>query len=172
MPRLSTRVIRTFVLATLAGSCLHFVYAFLPNPITALFSPVNESLWEHLKILFWPGLVSALILSRGADRGTLAHRLLSLLLAGAAMLCVGYGYHILLGGESLAFDIILYVLAMALCFLLPGAFRKPFSAGKRELVVLITAAVGAAILLFTFLPPAWILFTDLSGANTWSRIPC
>lgn len=172
MPRLSKRSVRIFVLATLAGSCLHFVYAFLPNPVTALFSPVNESLWEHLKILFWPGLVSALALSRGGDRGTLAPRLLSLLLSGAAMLGVGYGYHILLGGESLAFDIVLYVLAMALCFLLPGAFRKPFSAGRRELIVLITAAVGAAILLFTFLPPALLLFTDLSGANTWSRLPC
>ena len=42
----------TFVVATLAGSCLHFVYALWPNGLTALLAPVNESLWEHVKILY------------------------------------------------------------------------------------------------------------------------
>lgn len=172
MSRLSKKAIVAFVLATLAGSCLHFVYTLFPNPITALFSPVNESLWEHLKIIFWPGLVAALALSRGEERWMLAPRLLCLLVASAGMLGVGYLYHIPLGGEALAFDLCLYVLMMALCFLLPSAFQKPFQNSRRDLVFLLAAALGAAILLFTFLPPGLLLFTDLSGANTWSQIPC
>ena len=54
MSRLSKAALITFVVATLAGSCLHFLYALWPNGLTALLAPVNESLWEHVKILYWP----------------------------------------------------------------------------------------------------------------------
>ena len=59
MPRLSKNTLIAFVAATLAGACLHFVYALAPNFVTAVFSPVNESLWEHVKIIFWPVLATA-----------------------------------------------------------------------------------------------------------------
>ena len=32
----------------------HFLYEWLPNPFFALFAPVSESVWEHLKIVFYP----------------------------------------------------------------------------------------------------------------------
>ena len=68
LPRFSKAALFAFVIATLAGSCLHFVHDLFPSPVTALFSPVNESLWEHLKILFWPYLVSILLLSHLGER--------------------------------------------------------------------------------------------------------
>ena len=37
--------------------------------------------------------------------------------------------------------------------------------------VLAVLALGAALVLFTFLPPDCPLFLDLSGVNTWSTIP-
>ena len=36
--------------AILAGAGLHFLWQALPNPLFALISPVNESVWEHLKL--------------------------------------------------------------------------------------------------------------------------
>ena len=30
----------------------HFIYKWLPNPITSIFFPVNESIWEHMKMLY------------------------------------------------------------------------------------------------------------------------
>ncbi len=32
----------------------HFMYEWIPNIITSLFFPVNESIWEHMKLLFIP----------------------------------------------------------------------------------------------------------------------
>ena len=55
--------------AILAGAGLHFLWQALPNPLFALISPVNESVWEHLKLLYWPMLAAALVLARG--RGAL-----------------------------------------------------------------------------------------------------
>ena len=41
-------VIGTFVLSFL----FHFAYEFLPNFIFSIFFPVNESVWEHMKLLY------------------------------------------------------------------------------------------------------------------------
>ena len=52
-----------FLLTALAGCLLHGLYALWPNAFTALVSPIWESLWEHLKILVWPYLAAALVLT-------------------------------------------------------------------------------------------------------------
>ena len=40
------------------GTFLHFLFQWTANhPAIALFSPVNESIWEHLKLLFFPVLL-------------------------------------------------------------------------------------------------------------------
>ena len=58
-----------FFLTALAGAGLHFVYELCPLPIVGLFAPVNESVWEHLKLFFWPFLAAAFVLTRGQADG-------------------------------------------------------------------------------------------------------
>ncbi len=41
-------VIITFLLTVL----YHFLYEWFPNPIFEIFFPVNESIWEHMKLLY------------------------------------------------------------------------------------------------------------------------
>ena len=48
MPRLSKNTLIAFVAATLAGACLHFVYALAPNFVTAVFSPRWGWAWRSL----------------------------------------------------------------------------------------------------------------------------
>ena len=173
MWRVSKKLLTAFVAATLCGACLHFVYAMLPDPVTALFSPINESLWEHVKILFWPYLAAALLLTRGGEKGCRTPWFLSAIILSAAMLVFGWVYHIAMGGESLAVDVGAYVLLMAAGFLLlPGALRKVGENGLlRDVLGLAVIVLAAALVLFTFLPPDNILFVDLSGVNTWATIP-
>ena len=72
-----------FTLAVLGGAALHFLYDVWPNPLTAVLAPVNESVWEHLKLLYWPFLAAAFVLARGADdaRGRWCGLLVGLLAA-------------------------------------------------------------------------------------------
>ena len=162
LPRFSKAALFAFVIATLAGSCLHFVHDLFPSPVTALFSPVNESLWEHLKILFWPYLVSILLLSHLGERASLYPRLIALPILSALMLMIGYLFHITFQADSLAFDIILYVLLMAAGFFLPRPLKRPLSRRLQILIFAIVSALGVVIVLFTFFPPHPLLFTDLS----------
>lgn len=51
-------VIFTWIL----GTILHFLYEWSgDNKIIASFSAVNESTWEHLKLVFFPMLITTII---------------------------------------------------------------------------------------------------------------
>ena len=38
----------------------HFLYDLIPNNFTAIFFPVNESIWEHMKLLYTPIILTSL----------------------------------------------------------------------------------------------------------------
>lgn len=165
----SPRLFFAFALAALAGVCLHFVYDLLPCAVTALFSPVNESIWEHLKLIYWPYLAAMALVTGKAGRGNRGSWLFTLLVISVAMLTAGYVYHISLGGDSVAFDIGLYIVLIAAGFWLPGRLKN--CAGHSAPVLFLTVLLGFCIVLFTFLPPDHILFADLSAVHTWYTIP-
>ena len=51
-----------FALVTFGGTILHFLYDWTGGSILAApFSGVNESTWEHMKLLFWPLVLFALV---------------------------------------------------------------------------------------------------------------
>ena len=150
-----------FLLTVLAGSALHFLYDIWPNPLTAVLAPVNESVWEHLKLLYWPFLAAAFVLARGADDargrwcGLLAGLLAApLLLLGAYyLLACGFGVH------GLWLDLLLYVLAMGAGFFL--AFRlqhRALPGWLCGLFVIAAGVYGAALALFSFAPPELPIF--------------
>ncbi|MCI9155356.1 MAG: hypothetical protein HFF44_00265 [Lawsonibacter sp.] len=165
------QLIITWIATLLAGFVLHFVYEWCPNAVTALFSPINESLWEHIKLIFWPFLGAALILNR--DRpGGVRPWLLVLPLLCALTLVLGWVYHVTLGGEAMWVDIALYVLVMTLGFWLATRFSGPFKGVKWLLPILAAAVLAALIGWFTLYPPEGLLFRDLAAVGSWLPLPC
>ena len=58
---LKFEIISTIMIMIL-GTILHFEYDWTNNNvIVGIFSPVNESVWEHLKLLFYPMLLMLII---------------------------------------------------------------------------------------------------------------
>ena len=50
------------IFSIIFGTLLHFLYEWSnENQIIALFSAVNESTWEHLKLVFFPMLVAGIV---------------------------------------------------------------------------------------------------------------
>lgn len=51
-----------FFFISILGVLLHFTYEWSnDNPAVGLFSAVNESTWEHLKLIFFPMLLLTMI---------------------------------------------------------------------------------------------------------------
>ena len=85
----SWNLLRTFVCVTLAGTMLHGLFDLWPSILTEFVAPVNESIWEHMKIVFWPLLVGLTMLY---DKGKWGSVLLSVLLCCGLMLAFGAGF--------------------------------------------------------------------------------
>ncbi len=172
MERSTKKLILYYLIAAGSGVLLHFLFSWCPNPVLALISPVRESIWEHVKLLYFPLLGAALLLGRG-NGNSRAPWLLSIPVVCAAMLGAGYLYHVTLRGEQLWVDLALYFLLLAVGFLLPRALWPLCEwPGTEKAAVALVALLGALIVWFTFFPPDGALFADLSGAiRTFLTIP-
>ena len=150
-----------WLLTSLAGTLLHFAYAWWPNVLTAIFAPVNESVWEHLKLLFWPYLAAAWLLLRRDPapwRGWTGH-LAALLAMPAALLGSYYALRAGFGLEALWLDIGLYYLTLAAGFALAWHIGR-YSTGRFAACLLLPVCIYALLLtLFSFAAPALPVFT-------------
>lgn len=155
------RYIIAFIVAAAAGSALHFLYGVLPNPLTALISPINESIWEHLKLLFWPTLVAAWVLSMTTEEKVRLWSgfFLAQLVMPVFLLCAYYLLKCAFHVEYLLVDLGLYFVTMAGGFLLAY-----FAAKSRKLesaapwLLLPVMLYGASLILFTFAAPPLPVF--------------
>ena len=151
-----------WLLSSLVGTLLHFVYDWWPNALTAIFTPVNESVWEHLKLLFWPYLAAAWVLVRTEWepwRAWTGH--LTALLAMPAIL-LGVYYALLAGFDAGAdwFNIVLYYLVMAAGFVLARHVGR-YASGRFAAPLLLAVCVYALLLtLFSFAPPTLPVFVS------------
>ena len=155
------RFVLTALLAALTGSALHFLYDLWPNAITALISPVNESVWEHFKLLFWPTLIATFFLTKKAEKPISLWGAVFLVLPLMPVFLGGM-YYLLSGGfsvMSLPVDIGLYFLTMLLAFLLIYGLRKSALTEKLAgYLLMLTIFYGAALILFTFAAPPLGIF--------------
>jgi hypothetical protein len=154
------------VLMALAGSALHFVFAWTGNwPAAALIAAVNESIWEHLKLAFWPGLAWALIPVRAADvtlRIRLAVKGISLALTAALIVGAFLSYTSILGRNLLVLDIGTFVGAILAGQLVSAWLMARWSVSPVRLGIgrALLALQLAAYSLFTYFPPDFWLFVD------------
>lgn len=154
------RYVIAAIAAAAAGTVLHFLYRLSPNLLSALLSPVNESVWEHLKLLFWPILGATLVLSvREPCRVRLWSGFLTALLAMPMFLLSLYYLLRLLGISGLAVEIVLYYLTMFAGFRLA---RWLYQTGKLQrytgILLMFVLLYGSGLILFTFAAPPLPIF--------------
>lgn len=109
------------LLVTLAlGNLLHFVYEWSgDSPLTAPIAAVNESTWEHMKLLAVPWVLFSLVerAARGRSGGTVPMaRALGLLAGLAAIPLLYYTYRGILGFDVMVVDILIFQAAVLLGF--------------------------------------------------------
>jgi hypothetical protein len=150
----------------LAGSALHFAFGWAGGwrPL-ALVAAVNESIWEHLKLAFWPGLAWALLTRPGAGlpRGRrLAAAGIGLAAVSVLIVAVFTGYTRILGTNLLALDIGTFVLAVLTGQGVVAALLRagPLPRGLVAAGLALLLAQVLAFSLFTFHPPAHWLFVE------------
>lgn len=150
------------------GSCFHFLFEFLGKvPIIGAFTPVNESVWEHSKMLLlpiigWWILFYALKKKKyNIDTGKwFTGMLASLLTSIITMIVVYYFYTQAFGVEILLVDILILFLAILVGQLL-GYHVYKFGKGlSLSVSIMISVIIILVFIIWTFNPPELPLFYD------------
>ena len=152
-----------FVLVT--GTALHFVYGWSGgHPVAGALSAVNESVWEHMKLVFFPILVWSLLLPAGIRKDFPAMR--CALLAGGLLgtwlvPVLFYTYSGILGRNLALIDIGIFYAAVLAAFWTARKLRDPERAEKVcPFILFISAVMLLAFFLFTFAPPDIGMFAE------------
>lgn len=156
------------IFVSIAGTLAHFVYAISgENGFAALFVPVNESVWEHLKLLWFPYIIFAAVQfflpGRKDSASFWAAKAAGAYMGALFIATFFYTYSGALGETVTAIDILSFYLGVL------GAFgtdyvlmRSARPAPKAAAAMGIAALAGMTLLffLFTYHPPQIALFED------------
>lgn len=153
-----------FLFVSILGTVLHFTYDLTGEHLAMAFiSAVNESVWEHMKLFFFPVVFFALveyffwgkqnkhfwsIKLRGAVLGIVLTIVLFYLISGA------------FGFTELWVDVVLFYVVIAVVFIYDTyMLKKPRDVKISERTALILLCVIAlSFVIFTFLTPQIPLF--------------
>lgn len=158
------RYLLAFFISAGLGALQHFGYEWLPCPLTALLCPINESVWEHLKLLYWPVLLTGFYVhhkklqSQRAWSGTLFSMLLTPLMITGMFYTLYCGFSV----YSVAADVAAYFVILAIGFLIAYKVEKNGSMARfGGVLVILVGLYGAALILFTLAPPDLPIFRDI-----------
>lgn len=157
---------------TLLGVILHYVYDWTNKTLLFTpFVPVNESVWEHLKLGFY-GLILFSIFEykyviKRVNNYFLA-KLLGVLLLEMTIVIIFYTYNFFSKGSILWVDISSYVLGVIGCqYLTQYIYLKKEISKKLNLAALIFLFSFVILFsLFTYYPPKFPIFKD-NNNNTF-----
>ena len=148
-----------------AGNLLHFVYDWTGgSSIAAVFSAVNESAWEHMKLLAVPWILWTVVQAVAVGRGNVLSARTAGLLAGlAAIPVLYYTYTGALGRNVSLVNILIFQLAGLLAY--GGSVwlqknRRLDGLAWQAGAVLVLLVLAALFVWWTFAPPLLPLFTD------------
>ena len=161
---LKTNLFR-FIYISVLGDLLKFTYEWsADNAVVGLFSAVNESTWEHLKLLFFPFLLLTIleVLLRGnmLPEQFLPARVLGIL-AGMGGIVVGfYTLRGVLGRNYDALNIALYFAGVLLSLFVENKRYRKSSLLSTKAAAAVLLLLTVAFFVFTYCPPDIGLFWD------------
>ena len=155
-----------YTVTTILGTLLHFLYDFTNGSfLSALFSGVNESTWEHMKLFFFPAFFFAIFQSFFfKDYNNFWFiKLLGTVLGLALIPIIFYTYNGAIAKSPDWLNIAIFFISAGACFLFEGLL---FKRNRAELTVFKTPSIiifcllSFAFILFTFKTPKLGIFLD------------
>jgi len=150
----------------LLGALLHFLFEWSgESSIVGLFAPVNESVWEHFKLGFWPMCLFAAMeyrFLRGHVNNFLTAKAVALYIIPVITALLFYGYTAIIGEEILIVDILIFLVAIVIGQLTSYKLMisSPLPRYTNFIAPLLIILQALILMLFTFYPPHLPIFLD------------
>ena len=154
-----------FAVTVLCGTLLHFLYDWLGGAVwIAPFSGVNESTWEHMKLLFWPMLIFGIAQSFFFKyyESFPCVKLRAILIGLALIPILFYTYNGVIGKSPDWINIAIFFISAAAAYIYEGSALKKGKIKCRSprLPISVLCIIALAFVIFTFAPPKIAIFED------------
>ena len=152
------------IFIAILGTFFHFTYNWSEeNFIVGLFSAVNESTWEHLKLLFFPTLLTIIIgyFYIGKDiPNFLCSKTLGLITSMLFTIIFFYTYTGILGYNIAIINILTFYIAVILGEYTTYRIMLSNFKCNKKIAIIILSVLFACFVIFTFNTPQIGLFKD------------
>lgn len=166
--RLLYYTIAGILFTSILGTLAHFTYEWSnENFLVGLFTPVSESVWEHMKLLFFPmflyGIFVCARLSQEYPCISYAYPL-GILAGTFAIPVLFYTYSGTLGRTYTAIDILIFyisvILAFVIVYLVTLRYQEKNSYYKRNILLpwFLVFLLAICFMVFTVYPPSLEIF--------------
>ena len=153
------------LVTSIVGTLLHFLYEWFGEAAwIAPFSGVNESTWEHMKLLFWSMFLFSIVQSFFfKDRKDFWYVKLKGILRGLALIpIIFYTYNGAIGKSPSWFNIAIFFITTAIVYIYE---TKEFNRNKMKfispkLAIPLLSAIALLFVAFTFKTPELEIFRD------------
>lgn len=153
-------IVFTFAL----GSLLHFTYELSgQNQFVAMFSAINESVWEHLKLVFFPMFITAIIgyfYLKNTFPNYLCSKTIGILSAMAFLVIFFYTYSGIIGKNIAIVDISSFFIATILGETITYLLAINNFKCNNIISIFILLFILISFLIFTYSPPKIGIFKD------------
>ena len=154
-----------FAVTALGGTLLHFLYGWLGEAKwIAPFSGINESTWEHMKLLFWPMLIFAIAQSFffKERKDFWCVKLRGILLGITLIPVIFYTYNGAIGKSPDWLNIAIFFVCAAVAYIYE---TKLFNENKLycrspKWAIIILSSIALLFVIFTFFTPELGIFRD------------
>ena len=154
-----------FAVVSLLGTLLHFLYEWLDEAAwVAAFSGVNESTFEHMKLLFWPMLAYAVFESFFFRKyeNFWSIKLYGILIGLGLIPLLFYSYNGVIGKSPDFVNISIFFISAAVAFIYEARALKKKKASiiSPRLAIFLITLIALSFVVFTFYPPKLNIFRD------------
>lgn len=156
-----------FLWIVILGSLLHFTFEFSGgSKWIALFSAVNESVWEHLKLGYFSLLFFMILeyLFIGNNiKNFFIGKFMGITSMSIFIIIVFYSYKAITGSHNLIVDIGSFVIGALICQIISYNIAKRSITLPDSLGLIMFMLLGLSFMIFTFYPLHIPLFMDSGG---------
>ena len=154
-----------FAVCGLLGTLLHFLYEWTDkNKLVAVFSGINESTWQHMKLLYFPLLLFAIIQSRffRERKSFWCMKMIGIITGLLLIPVIFYTYNGILGKSPDFINIIIFFVSDAAAFLTEALLlrRNNLRCKHKWKAICAIIFIGILFIIFTFYPPDIPLFAS------------
>lgn len=154
-----------FLIIGTVGTLWHFIYEWSGgNSFIGIIAPINESVWEHLKLLFFPALfyfIVEYILCKDSYENYIPAAVIGIFAGMLTITAFYYTYNGILGYGVSALDILSYFLGLFATLCVKRRILKNNSfCSKTAKYFTLALAVFTAVLfgIWSFYPPSLAIF--------------